>query len=211
MKPLRMLLVICLLGMVNAIMAQHKHGQTKTHNHGSTQPGAPAHPAPPSASSFIPNVEVLDQDGKPRKFYTDLVSGRVVIINFIYTTCTSICPMSGNNFSRLQALLGDRLGKEVHLISVSTDPATDSPAKLKAWSERFHPRAGWTLVTGGKNEMNQLLQVLTGDGPKTGYHVVSIVAINDLKGNQRRIYGLELPEQLLKLTDELAQLPPFKK
>lgn len=211
MKPLRILLVLGVLGMTTAAMAQHQHEPAKTHNHGAVPARSPESLSGPSAAAFIPDVEVFDQDGKTRRFYTDLVQGRVVIINFIYTTCTSICPMSGRNFSRLQALLGERLGKDVHLISVTTDPATDSPAKLKAWAAKFNPKAGWTLVTGGKNEMTELLQVLTGDGPKTGYHVVSIAVINDPKGNQRRVYGLEAPEQLLKLTDELTQLPALKK
>ena len=210
MKRFQILLVLCVLAFADATMAQHAHDQTKTHNHGAAEANSAKNSLAPSAATFIPNVEVMDQNGRRLRFYNDLVKGRVVIINFIYTTCTSICPMSGRNFSRLQGLLGDRLGRDVHLISVSTDPATDSPARLKTWSGSFNPKAGWTLVTGSRKEMTQLLQVLTGDGPKTGYHVVSIAAINDLKGNQRRIYGLEAPEQLLRLTDELAHLPAFK-
>jgi protein SCO1/2 len=69
---------------------------------------------------------LVDQDGKRIDFYNDLVKGRVVAINFIYTTCNSICPMQGNQFARLQAMLGDRLGKDVLLISISADPETEA-------------------------------------------------------------------------------------
>jgi protein SCO1/2 len=197
----RLATLIGLLVLISngAAVAQHKHGS----NHGPAKPTA----AQPSTTSLIPDLTVIDQNGEPRKFYSDLVKGRVVIINFIYTTCTAICPMSGKNFSRLQTLLGDRLGRDVFLISVTTDPVIDSPAKLKDWSERYNAKPGWTLVTGEKNEMTNLLRALTGDGPIKGYHVTSLAIVNDIKGNQRRVYGLEAPEQVLKLTDELRQMP----
>lgn len=205
------LVLMSVLATNTVAVAQKQREPSKpdSHDHGPVTGSTSHTQAKPGAVAHIPDVEVLDQDGKTRRFYTDLVKGRVVIMNFIYTTCTAFCPMSGSNFSRLQALLGDRLGRDVHLISVTTDPVTDSPAKLKAWGERFKAKSGWTLVTGNKNEMTDLLRVLTGDGPSTGYHVGSVAIVNDLKGNRRRVYGLETPERLIRLTDELAQRPPL--
>src|SRR5688572_30653268 len=59
----------------------------------------------------IPDVDVLDQDGRKRKFYTDFVKGKVVVINLVFTTCRGMCPLLGANFSRLQTVLGKRLGR----------------------------------------------------------------------------------------------------
>src|SRR6185295_7987397 len=81
----------------------------------------------------IPDVEVLDQDGNVRHFYTDLIKDKTVAINFIFTNCTTICPPLGATFARVQKEMGDKVGKDVHFISISVDPVTDTPERLKAW------------------------------------------------------------------------------
>lgn len=152
----------------------------------------------------IPDVEVLDERGQKKKFYTDLLKGKLVMINFLYTTCKDICPLSGDNFARMQSLLGERLGKDVYLLSVTTDPETDSPAKLKAWSERFKPKAGWTFVTGEKAKIETLLRVLSGEGPRRGYHTPVALLFNDDSGAWVRTYGLESPPRLIEMLDALS-------
>lgn len=152
----------------------------------------------------IPDVNVLDQNGRQRKFYSDLVKDKVVIVNFVFTTCTAVCPRSGANFRKLQTLLGERLGKDVFLISISTDPEADTPKKLKSWGAQFGAKDGWPLVTGKKEQITSLLSFLTGDGPNKGYHEPAILIINDTKSAQRRVYGFEEPARVGKLTDELA-------
>src|SRR5215213_4690342 len=77
---------------------------------------------PATEKLVIPDVEVLDQDGQKLHFYTDLVKDRVVAINFIFTTCTTICPPLGATFARVQKDLGERAGREVQMISISVDP-----------------------------------------------------------------------------------------
>jgi protein SCO1 len=162
-----------------------------------------AKPIPPPKIS-IPDVEVLDQNGRKQNFYADLVKDKVVIINFVFTTCKITCTLAGANFSKVQTLLGERLGRDVFLISVSTDPETDSPPKLKAWGERFQAKAGWTLITGDSKEITQLLRVLKGDGLDKDYHVSSLYMLNDVKKTHRRVFGLEDPARVIKLADELA-------
>src|ERR1041384_6287974 len=80
----------------------------------------------------IPDVKVLDQDGNARHFYTDLIKDKTVAINFIFTNCTTICPPLAATFARLQKEMGDKVGRDVHLISISVDPLTDTPERLKA-------------------------------------------------------------------------------
>lgn len=199
------------LGLVclSATLATHSSSaqkQTKhpaSHKHSAPPASRAEPPAPPMLS--IPDVEVLDQDGRKQNFYTDLVKDKIVVINFMFTTCTKICPMSGANFSRLQTILGKRLGQDVFLISVTTDPETDSPEKLKVWGEKFNAKSGWTLITGEKEKVDELLRALTGDGPNKGYHVPSLVMVNDTKKTNRRAYGLEDPARIVKMVDELAK------
>lgn len=157
------------------------------------------------ARPLMPDVDVVDQNGKSLRFYTDLVKGKVVAINFIFTSCKYICPMQGENFSRLLAALGEHSGKDIHLISVSIDPSTDTPERLKKWAERFGAKAGWTLVTGDKANMDKLLVALTGDAAGEGEHS-PIVFIGDYdKGEWIRSYGLAEPERFVKIFEGLTK------
>src|SRR5215510_1800366 len=100
------------------------------------------------AKITIPDVVLRDQEGRKVRFYSDLIKDKVVVLSFFYTSCNYSCTMQGQTFSKLQSLLGDRLGKSVFLISVSTDPAKDTPQLLKAWGKRYDVQSGWTLATG---------------------------------------------------------------
>jgi protein SCO1/2 len=162
-------------------------------------PAAQAPPQDTAAKAPMPDVEVTDQNGRKARFYTDLVKGKTVVINFVFTSCTYVCPMQGANFAKLQAALGDRLGRDISLISVSTDPLVDTPARLKAWGEKFGAKPGWTLVTGGKDEMDKLLKSLTGDVARRGEHSPVALLGDFEKGAWVRAYGLSEPEQYLQL------------
>src|SRR5262249_9989095 len=98
----------------------------------------------------LPDVPHLNQDGKQIHIYRDLIKGKVVAINFIFTTCTTICPPMAATFSRVQNQMGDRLGKDIYLISISVDPAGDTPERLKTWGAKMGAKTRCTIVTGNK-------------------------------------------------------------
>ncbi|HVG28206.1 MAG TPA: SCO family protein [Pyrinomonadaceae bacterium] len=175
------------------------------------QPPAAAE-APPkgnaaAAKPSIPDVAVTDQNGRKSRFYTDLVKGKLVIINFVFTSCTNVCPMQGANFAKLQAALGDRLGRDISLISVSTDPLVDTPERLKAWGARFGAKPGWTLVTGERDEMDKLLRSLTGGEARRGEHSPVALLGDFERGAWVRAYGLSEPERYLQLFANLNATP----
>jgi cytochrome oxidase Cu insertion factor (SCO1/SenC/PrrC family) len=151
----------------------------------------------------IPDVEVLDQDGHAIHFYTDLIKGKTVAINFIFTNCTTICPPLAATFARVQRELGDKVGKDVHFVSVSVDPLTDTPERLKAWGAKFHAGAGWTFVTGNKEQVDQLLRALGASASRREDHTPSIVVGNDAKGVWTRTYGLARTSQLVGLIESV--------
>lgn len=144
----------------------------------------------------IPDLPVLTQDGDEVLFFSDLVENKVVAMNFIFTTCTTICPPLGANFGKLQKILGDRAGKDVHLISVSVDPVTDTPERLKAWGDLFGAGPGWTLVTGRKSEVTQLLKALQVFTPDFNDHSPVVLMGNAASGEWTRAYGLAPPQDL---------------
>jgi cytochrome oxidase Cu insertion factor (SCO1/SenC/PrrC family) len=164
----------------------------------------PAEPASGSNRKMaIPDVEVLDQDGNELHFYRDLIKDKTVAINFIFTNCTTICPPLAATFARLQKEMGDKIGKDVHLISISVDPLTDTPERLKAWGAKFKAGPGWTFVTGEKQEIDKLLNALGAAVSKREDHTPAMIIGNDAKGVWTRTYGLAKTGQIAGLITEV--------
>jgi cytochrome oxidase Cu insertion factor (SCO1/SenC/PrrC family) len=152
----------------------------------------------------IPDLVLLDQEGRKVRFYSDLIKDKVIVLSFFYTSCTYLCTMQGRVFSELQSLLGERLGKSVFLISVTTDPAKDNPQQLKAWAERYKVKPGWTLVTGEVTEMNKLLIQFTGNNAGGGMHIPSTFIANDRTGSWSSSVGFA-PDYLLKVINYVTR------
>ncbi|HET6979349.1 MAG TPA: SCO family protein [Pyrinomonadaceae bacterium] len=148
----------------------------------------------------IPDVEVLDQDGNVRHFYTELIKGKTVVINFIFTNCTTICPPLGATFARVQKELGN---KDVQFISVSVDPLTDTPERLKAWGAKFKAGTGWTFVTGNKPEIDRLLLALGASAARREDHTPSVIIGNDTLDVWTRTYGLSKTTQMVALIENV--------
>jgi cytochrome oxidase Cu insertion factor (SCO1/SenC/PrrC family) len=153
----------------------------------------------------IPDVEVLDQNGNALHFYQDLIKNKTVAINFIFTNCTTICPPLAATFARVQKEMGNKVGKDVHFISISVDPLTDTPERLKAWGAKFKAGDGWTFITGEKQEMDKLLNALGAAVSKREDHTPAMIIGNDAKGVWTRMYGLAKTAQIVGLiTDAMA-------
>jgi protein SCO1 len=114
---------------------------------------------------YFTDVRLVTQNGDSVRLYSDLLQGKVVVINAFFGTCTGSCPMMSATLSALQNRLGDRLGKDVFLLSFSVDPETDTPERLKEYAERFHARSGWLFLTGDKQNVDFALTRL---GQKVG-------------------------------------------
>ena len=153
--------------------------------------------APARNKMVIPDVHVLDQHGNALNFYSDLIKDKTVAINFIFTNCTTICPPLAATFARLQKEMGDKIGKDIHLISISVDPLTDTPERLKAWGAKFKAGPGWTFVTGEKQEMDKLLTALGAAVSKREDHTPAMIIGNDSKGVWTRTYGLAKIPQIM--------------
>lgn len=167
---------------------------------------------PPAAGSEqsvqVPDTAVYDQDGKKLHFYTDLVKGKTVAINFIFTTCTTICPPLTATFRRVQQSLGERVGKDIRLISVSVDPTVDTPERMKSFAEKFHAEPGWTFVTGDKSNVDQLLGALGALVANKNDHTPLVLVGNDPAGYWTRAYGLAPAPVIAKVITEAAQRKP---
>jgi protein SCO1 len=133
-------------------VAHEQGGATDSVAASGQKPGATA-----SVPQKIPNATVVDQDGHRLSFYQDLVRGHTVAIDFIFTGCSTFCRPVTANLQAAQEQLGGRVGRDIRLISVSVDPANDTPAKLKSFGAQFDVGPGWAFVTGDKVEIDRLL------------------------------------------------------
>ena len=107
---------------------------------------------------YFTDTKLLDQDGREVRFYTDALRGKIVLISFIYTNCTDICPILMHNLSDVQDSLGDRFGRDVFFLSISVDPEDDTPEELKKYAERYNTKPGWTLLTGKKSDVDAVIK-----------------------------------------------------
>jgi len=155
-----------------------------------------ANEAPTLSSSRIPDVRVYDQKGNELNFYRDLIKGKTVAINFIFTTCTTICPPLTATFRRVQQDLATR-APEVQLISVSVDPTVDTPERLREFAAKFKAGPGWVFVTGDKSEINSLLQQLGVAVADKNNHTPMVLIGNDTIDYWTRTYGLSSPTALV--------------
>lgn len=164
---------------------------------------APPAETPASTAMRIPDVPVQDQNGRSLNFYTDLVKGKVVAINFVFTTCTTICPPLTATFRRVQQQLAEQ-NSQAQLISVSVDPAVDTPERLRDFAAKFKAEPGWAFVTGNTSDINSLLQQLGVAVTNKNDHTPMILIGNDEAGYWTRAYGLSSPTSLVKLITEAA-------
>ena len=104
-------------------------------------------------ADYFPNVTLTTQDGVDVHFYDDLVKGKIVAVNLIYTTCKYACPLETARLAQVARVLGPRMGRDIFFYSISIDPDVDTPAVLKAYKEKYQIGQGWTFLTGKKQDI----------------------------------------------------------
>ena len=106
------------------------------------------------AREYFTDLRLITQEGQEVRFYTDVLEGRVVLINGFFTDCHGVCPTQNLVLSGLQDQLGERLGKEVFIVSITIDPENDTPTRVKEYSQGFDARPGWLFLTGKPENVN---------------------------------------------------------
>ena len=147
-----------------------------------------APPGSPWGADYFPNVELITQDGQKVRFYDDLIKDKVVAINFIFTTCSQICPAETAKLRQVQKLLGDRVGRDVFFYSISIDPERDIPAVLKQYAQKFDAGGpGWLFLTGKADDILLLRSKLglyrgAQEEPTKADHGTSLIVGNEANG-----------------------------
>jgi protein SCO1/2 len=127
----------------------------------SMPPGGTADPVEEErARAYFTDTRLLDQSGRERRFYSDVLAGRVVVINFMFTRCEYACPLMTARLAALGRELGERYGTEVEFVSISVDPR-DTPADLAAFAKKHRvPERGWTFLTGPRERVQEVVKRL---------------------------------------------------
>src|SRR5499427_5064416 len=140
----------------------------------------------PWGEGYIPKLPVVTQDGKTVRFYDDLIKGKIVIISFIYTSCTDICPLTTARLAQVEDKIGDLVGKDIFMLSMSVDPERDTPQRLKEYSEAFQTGPGWTFVTGKPEDIRAINFKFGERSQILSEHRNEIVLGNDATGEWQR-------------------------
>ena len=150
----------------------------------------------PGADRF-PNVTLTTQDGTPVRFYDDLIKGKTVAMNLIYTTCTYACPLETAKMAQVQRLLGDRMGRDIFFYSITIDPEHDTPAVLKEYAERYKAGPGWLFLTGKKADIDLISKKLglyaPPDPRNPDGHIPYLLVGNEATGQWMRNSAVDNP------------------
>ena len=204
-KPVLTALLIA-LGLVAAPTPRAHDGHRPEASVASEASVAPvAAPRQPWGAEHFPNVRLFTHEGKAVRFYDDLLKGKAVAINVMYTHCEDACPLETARLAQVQRLLGERMGRQIHFYSISIDPARDTPAVLKAYAEKFQTGPGWLFLTGDENDIQLLTKRLglssrTDDADRDG-HLPSLMIGVEASGQWMRLSALDNPRFLASKID----------
>ncbi len=127
----------------------------------SARPAKVAHERQRSSRELLvrrcfPEVLLTTHEGRRVQLYDDLIKGKIVLINFMYTSCQEACPRITQNLVKVQKLLGSRMGRDVFMYSLTLDPARDTPQALKKYAKAHQVGAGWFFLTGAAEDLELL-------------------------------------------------------
>jgi protein SCO1 len=106
--------------------------------------------------SYFPDAKVVTQDGKTLQFYDDLIKDKIFVISFLFTSCKDVCPLATSRLAELQDKLGDSMGRDIFFYSISIDPETDTPERLKGYANAFRAGPGWLFLTGKPEDIHAI-------------------------------------------------------
>jgi protein SCO1/2 len=162
----------------------------------------------PAAQKYFTDVSLVNQDGDAMRLYSDLLKGKVVVIDFFFATCQGSCLPMNRNLQKVQDSLGDRLGKEVYLVSISVDPAVDTPARLKEYAKKLNARPGWYFLTGEKANVDFALRKLGQYVDDKQDHTNIFIIGNERTGLWKKAFGLARADEIIKVVESVINDQP---
>lgn len=157
--------------------------------------------APTAAENYFTNTELINQNGQTVRFYQDVLKDKVVVINTFFATCTGVCPPMNQNIRKIQDAFASKMGKELILISITVDPITDTPQRLKAYAANLHAGNGWLFLTGKKENVDLVLKKLGQYVEKKEDHLTILIIGNEKTGLWKKAFGLAKASELVAVVE----------
>lgn len=159
-----------------------------------------------AARDYFTDTILVDQNGHSHRFYSDLIAGRVVIMNIIFTGCRSSCPIIMGRLLEVQDLLGPKRS-DVSILSISVDPVLDTPQMLHAYADSLQAGPGWYFLTGAKDAVDTVLRRIGNRSSKPEDHSDVIVVGNDASGTWIKLTAIATTEDIARAVNEVAGKP----
>ena len=173
------------------------------HLHNENRPVSDAASHAACARVSIADVTLLNRNGRPVRLKSDVLAGAVVAVNFIFTTCTTICPITSSIFAEVKENLGNWLGKQVRLVSISIDPRRDSPKRMDRTARKYGAGPGWYWLTGSKSDIDKVLLGMGVYTPDFVNHPPLILIGDIATGRWVRLSGFAAPDLITRQIEML--------
>jgi protein SCO1/2 len=216
---LPVVLSLVMLSLSFMFFAPDARAQT---NAGSQRTSQPKPPAPPelktageadasgqatkgqaAAQKYFSDITLVNQDGEPVRFYSDLLKDKVVVINAFFATCQGSCLPMNRNLEKVQEAFRNRMGKDLLIISISVDPELDTPASLKEYAKKLNAAPGRLFITGKKENVNWALYKLGQYVEYREQHTNIFIVGNERTGLWKKVFGLAKADEIIKAVESV--------
>jgi protein SCO1 len=203
MKLCASLAIACLASNIHAHQGSHE-----APTQGSPTARIPATslagPKERAARLYFSDRRLITHHGQEVAFFSDVLKGKVVLVNSMYTHCVDVCSVQSFKLSQVQALLGEQMGKDTHLVSISVDPERDTPDVLNRCAEQFNAGASWTFLTGSRKNVDDVLRRLDQLARVPEAHTTLFIIGNVNSGHWIKLHPDSTPDEIVRHLRQLA-------
>lgn len=166
---------------------------------------AAARPGTHDPRAYFTDSELVTQDGRRIRFYSDALRNRVVILNVMYTNCTDACPLITRQLNQVRNDLGGMFGREVYFVSITSDPGRDTPSAMRKFARAQNADvAGWTFLTGHKEDVELILRRLGALSPSVDEHATQLYIMDVDRKRMRRMLPNLPPKAIAEAARQIA-------
>jgi protein SCO1/2 len=170
------------------------------HQHAPQQQGADK---PTTVQVKYGDTVLTDQNGRKVKLKSEVLGDKLVVMDFAYTNCTTVCPVLTALMAQVQTQLGEAAGKEVALVTITVDPARDTPARMKEYAAKHGAKPGWLWLTGPTGTVNEVLKGFDAYAPNFEDHPPLVLVGDTTTGEWTRFFGFSDPKDIVAKVNEL--------
>ena len=198
--------VACTLACIAACAAwAHAAGEQPAPPAAAPSPSSEAKAGTRDPRTYFTDTELVTQDGRRVRFYSEMLHERVVVLNVMYTSCKDACPLITRQLNEVRSDLGDLFGSKVQFVSITSDPARDTPRAMKKFAQEQHADvAGWSFLTGSKGDVDGVLARLGAWSPSFDDHGTQLFILDVDRKRMRKMLPNLPPRAIAEAVRQIA-------